>query len=92
MRVVDKTRQTKKIIEIINADFVDGYSLSIKFKDGTNRVVDFTEFLESAPDATTRKYLDPRKFKQFKIRHGNLNWNDYDMCFPVADLYRGRIT
>jgi hypothetical protein len=91
MRVIDKTRQTRKVIEIVNAHVLDGYRISIEFRDGITRVVDFTDFLNSAHDSTTKKYLDPRKFKQFKIRHGNLNWNDYEMCFPVADLYRGRV-
>ena len=91
MRVVDRTKQPRKIIEIVDAHVLDGHRLSIEFKDGTKRIVDLTEFLQSAHDATTRKYLNPRKFKQFKIRHGNLNWNGYEMCFPVADLYRGRV-
>jgi len=26
-----------------------------------------------------------------KIEKGNLNWNDYDMIFPVTDLYENRI-
>ena len=91
MRVIDKTRQTRKIIEIVNAHVLDSYKLSIEFKDGTTKTVDLTQFLQSAHDPTTRKYLDPRKFRQFKIHHGNLNWNDYEMCFPVADLYRGRV-
>jgi hypothetical protein len=31
------------------------------------------------------------KFKNFKIIDGNLNWNDYDLIFPVADLHEGKI-
>jgi hypothetical protein len=33
--------------------------------------------------------LDESKFKQFLILDGNLNWNDYDLIFPIADLYQG---
>jgi hypothetical protein len=91
MKVIDKTRQTRKIIEITNARGLEGHKIRIEFRDGTTKVVDFSAFLQSARDPVTRRYLDPRKFRQFTIRHGNLNWNDYEMCFPVADLYRGRV-
>jgi len=36
-------------------------------------------------------YLDESKFKEYKIIDGNLNWNDYDMIFPIEDLYQGRV-
>jgi len=35
--------------------------------------------------------LDERKFKEFQIIDGNLNWNDYDLIFPIYDLYQGRV-
>jgi hypothetical protein len=38
-----------------------------------------------------RKYLDLDKFIKFKVIDGNLNWDDYDLIFPVADLYEGKI-
>jgi len=38
-----------------------------------------------------RAYLDPEKFKQFAVEYGDLHWNDYDLCFSIADLYEGRI-
>ena len=38
-----------------------------------------------------RAYLDVEKFKAFSIHFGNLVWIDYTMCFPIEDLYFGRI-
>ena len=38
-----------------------------------------------------RAYLSPDRFRQFSIEHGDLIWNDYDLCFPMADLYEGNI-
>jgi len=35
--------------------------------------------------------LDPNRFQEYKLVDGNLNWNDYDMIFPLEDLYRGKI-
>jgi hypothetical protein len=31
------------------------------------------------------------EFKKFKIIDGNLMWNDYEMIFPLEDLYEGKI-
>ncbi len=30
-------------------------------------------------------------FKNFSIAYGKLNWNDYDLCFPVQDFYEGNV-
>jgi len=38
-----------------------------------------------------KKYLDESKFLQYEIVDGNLNWNNYDLIFPVDDLYQGKI-
>lgn len=36
-----------------------------------------------------RKYLDLGNFKQVALADGNIHWNEYDLCFPIADLYAG---
>ena len=38
-----------------------------------------------------RAYLDPTAFSRFTVREGDLMWGDYDLCFPVADLYEGLV-
>jgi hypothetical protein len=38
-----------------------------------------------------RKWLDPAAFSTFRVVYGDLVWGDYELCFPVADLYRGVI-
>jgi len=38
-----------------------------------------------------RKYLDKKLFRKFKIDYGDIIWNDYEMCFPIWDLYEGKI-
>lgn len=37
------------------------------------------------------QYPHPRRFKQFAISDGVLQWNDFDLAFPMADLYDGVI-
>jgi hypothetical protein len=65
--------------------------LRLKFSDGTERVVDFRPFLENSLNPLIREYLDPGRFAQFTVKNGDLLWGDYDLCFPIADLYEGRI-
>ncbi len=31
------------------------------------------------------------EFKKFKLDAGDLEWNDYDLCFSIADLYENNI-
>ncbi len=38
-----------------------------------------------------RAYLDPQKFTNFTLEYGNLMWDDYGLCFPIADLYENNI-
>jgi Protein of unknown function (DUF2442) len=78
-----------EIIEIVSAYYIGDFAIRLSFNDGTNRLVDFKPFLESSLHPSIQKYLNEKKFKEFKIVEGNLNWNDYDMIFPRDDLYKG---
>lgn len=77
------------MIEIESATYIGDYAIRIVFSDKTNRIVDFKSFLETSHHPSIRKYLDESKFKNFNIVDGNLNWNDYDLIFPLADLHKG---
>lgn len=79
------------IIEITSAEYVADYKLRLWFSDGKQRVVDFGPFLRRSLNPMIRAYLDLEKFKQFSVEDGDLQWNDYDLCFPIADLYEGKI-
>jgi len=79
------------LIEIESANYISDFAIRVLFNDGLNRLVDFKPFLESSFHPSIRKYLDESLFIQFKIIDGNLNWNDYDMIFPVGDLHEGEI-
>jgi hypothetical protein len=77
------------LIEIKSAVYIGDYAIRIFFNDGVCKLVDFKLFLENSSHPAIKKYLDESKFKQFLILDGNLNWNDYDLIFPIADLYQG---
>lgn len=78
-------------IEIKSAAYAGEYAISLLFSDGTEKTVDFKPFLKDSLHPSISKYLNKHLFLQFKIVAGNLNWNDYDLIFPIEDLYRGEI-
>jgi len=92
MKIVEEfNRGYSDLIEIKSALYIGDYAIRIVFNDGVKRLVDFKSFLETSYHPSIRKYLDENKFKEFEIVDGNLNWNDYDLIFPVYDLYLGKI-
>jgi hypothetical protein len=80
-----------KYFEVVEAKYVSGYKLLLTFNDGTVRVVDFGPFLEKARNPDTTDYRDLKKFKDFRIEYGDLIWGDFQMIFPIMDLYHGTI-
>jgi hypothetical protein len=92
MKIIEENQvEISDLIEVKSAEYLGEYLIQVVFKDGFNRVVDFKSFLEKAGHPSIQKYLDKTKFQEFKIIDGNLNWNDYELIFPVYDLYRGKI-
>jgi len=92
MKIVEEyTGKQSEKIEIRNANYIGDYAIRLKFSDGTERLVDFKSFLSKSQHPSIKKYLKEDLFLQFRIIDGNLNWNDYDLIFPVWDLYKGRI-
>jgi len=79
------------LIEIKTATYIGNFAIRIDFKDGISQCVDFKPFLNSALHPAIQKYSDEAKFQQFAISDGNLNWNDYEMIFPLEELYKGQI-
>jgi hypothetical protein len=90
MRIVEDYNDVQvDLIEINSAVYIGDYAIRIFFNDGVCKLVDFKSFLENSSHPSIQKYLDESKFKEFTILDGNLNWNDYDLIFPIADLYQG---
>ena len=80
-----------QFLEVTEAKYVSGYKLLLTFNDGAVRVVDFGPFLAKARNPDTTDFRDLKKFKGFHLEHGDLMWGDYQMIFPIMDLYRGTI-
>ncbi|HLF85395.1 MAG TPA: DUF2442 domain-containing protein [Blastocatellia bacterium] len=79
------------IVEVVRAERLSDYKVRLNFSDGAERVVDFEPFLSSSQNPMIRAYLDPQKFEGFRLEHGDLIWDDYELCFPIANLYEGRL-
>ena len=80
-----------QVITVKEAKYVGDYKVELLFNDNIKRTIDFYPFLSSSLNPLIRKYLDPKEFSKFEIDDGDLEWNDYDLCFPIADLYENRI-
>jgi hypothetical protein len=92
MKITEEfTNKDIEIIGIISAQYIGDFAIRVFFSDGVNKLVDFKTFLESSLHPSISKYLEEEKFKNYQIVDGNLNWNDYDMIFPIDDLYRGTV-
>lgn len=82
---------TPTAINIVAANQVGDFRIHLRFDDGTDQVVDFEPLLSHSLHPDVRAWLDPARFSAFRLEFGELVWGDYDLCFPVIDLYRNRI-
>jgi Protein of unknown function (DUF2442) len=77
---------------IQNAKPQADFKLKLHFNNGAKKTIDFSLFLNQSQHPSIRAFLQPAKFQSFRIEHGDLVWGDWDLCFPIADLYSGRIS
>ena len=79
-----------QIITIEKADYVDGYKIRLEFNDNSVQTINFENFILTSHNLHIAKYSDLNLFKTFSITDGDLEWNDYDLCFPIGDLYENK--
>jgi len=88
---IDYTKSEDAILKVNSAKYLSDYAMRIRFSDDTEKLVDFKPFLTKSIHPSIKKYLNEKYFTNFTITDGNLNWNDYDLIFPIWDLYNGDI-
>jgi len=81
-----------KFLKIVKVQYVSDYILQIFFNDKKQVLVDFEPFLAGASNPEIKKYLTLSKFKKFKIKDGELMWGDFDLVFPLNDLYTNTLS
>jgi hypothetical protein len=79
------------VVFVERAEQIGAYELQLTFNDATQRAVDFSVFLKGSSNPLIQAYLDPAAFARFEVKGGDLIWDDYGLCFPVSDLYEGRV-
>lgn len=80
-----------KILKIISAKNTHQYVIDFIFSDNKKVTIDFYPFLNQAKNPEITKYLNPKKFKSFKVKDGEIMWGDFDLIFPLIDIYNGKI-
>jgi hypothetical protein len=81
-----------KAINIISANYKGNFLLELIFNDNKKTVVDFNEFFKKHHHPQYNKYKKEGNFLKYKIENGNVVWGkDWDMIFPVWNLYNGRV-
>ena len=95
MIVAEKPRsrgaRSRKVVAIELASYVAPYRLRLRFDDGKEHLVDFEPFLSASAHPSIRAYLDKARFKEFTVEDGFLHWDDFELVFPMMDLYEGTI-
>ncbi len=79
------------VVSIEKAEYLGEYKIQFSFNDGKKNIIDFKSFISSSMNPTTNQFLDKSKFKSYKIEYGDIIWGDYEMCFPIWDIYQGKI-
>ncbi|MBK9325208.1 MAG: DUF2442 domain-containing protein [Thiobacillaceae bacterium] len=79
------------VINVVAAELVGELKLRVRFDDGTEQTIEFKPFLTASLHPDIRAWSSPERFSRFRVEHGELLWGDYELCFPVMDLYRNRI-
>ena len=61
----------KKLVTVVQAHYVSGHRLRLRFNDGAEKTVDFTPWLRGE---VFRPLRDVRIFKKFFVAGGTLCW------------------
>ncbi len=79
-------------IKIIKAEDIGNLNILIHFSDSKQQTIDIGDFIRRHPHPQYNKYLDPKRFRRFSIENGNIVWGkNWDLIFPLEQLYAGRI-
>ena len=78
-------------INIEKADYLEEYKIHFIYDDGKENIVDFKPFIFSSTHPEIKKYQNQNLFKWFSLNYGEIEWNDYELAFPIFDIYQGNI-
>jgi len=70
---------------IVKADYIEDYKLSLLFKDGKTGIIDLSDYI-----SVGEIYKDIRtfgEFSRFKLEFGTIVWKDGDIDIAPETLY-----
>ncbi len=79
------------VISIDKAEYLGNYEILFCFSDKKEQKVSFETFLRKSSNPMITKYLKEDNFRNFNITNGDIEWNDFELCFPIWDIYEGNI-
>lgn len=82
---------TQPAINIVNVEPAGDLRLRLTFDDGVVQTIDFRPFLSRSRHPSVRAYLEPQRFATYRLEFGDLVWGDFELCFPIIDLYRNAL-
>ncbi len=82
---------TPTTINIVSATQTGAFRIRLNFDDQSVQEVDFRKFITQSLHPDIQAYLEPPRFAAFRVEYGELVWGDYDLCFPMIDLYLNQI-
>ncbi|NEW85550.1 MAG: DUF2442 domain-containing protein [Mariniphaga sp.] len=72
--------------EVIQADYIGEYKLSIQFNDGTNKIVDFYSMLFERDYPAFRPLKDIDVFRQFKVTD-TIEWKNGEIDLAPETIF-----
>jgi hypothetical protein len=78
-------------VNIVQVEPAGEYRLWLTFSDKQRSLVDLAPVIKRSMNPQTRQFLNMERFLSFRLEWGNIVWGDYEMCFPIEELYEGRM-
>lgn len=78
-------------LRIVKAKYIGDFVIELHFSDEKINEVDFKPFIQNSLHPEVNKYKSETEFAKFELKNGNLNWNNFEMIFPLSDLYDKKV-
>lgn len=72
--------------EIEEAQYLDGYRLSLRFEDGSTGIADLSGYPNKSN--VFRAFLNAEYFRRFRLEYGTIVWGNGELDIAPETLYR----
>ena len=79
-------------LKIIEESPAGNLCVNLLFSDNKRKKINVGEYILAHPHPQYNKYLDESEIEKFTLDDGNIVWGeDWDLIFPIEQLYAGAI-